>query len=41
MGEKIKSFDVSLDGKWVIATCTTYLLVFTTEMANGKTGFEG
>jgi hypothetical protein len=40
IGEPIKAFDVSLDGKWVIATCSTYLLVFSTEMANGKTGFE-
>jgi len=40
LGEPIKSIDVSLDGKWVLATCKTYLLVVPTELGSGKTGFE-
>jgi hypothetical protein len=31
-GEPIKSIDISLDKKWVLATCTTYLVVIPTEV---------
>jgi len=31
---------MSIDGKWVLATTQTYLLVIPTECKNGSTGFE-
>jgi hypothetical protein len=31
---------MSIDGKWIVATTQTYLLVIDTECASGKTGFE-
>jgi len=40
MGEPINSLDVSNDGKWVLATCQTYLLLIPTECNSGKLGFD-
>ena len=40
-GEAVTSLDVTLDSKWALVTCKSYLLLFNTEMTSGKTGFEG
>mmetsp|Transcript_29780 Transcript_29780/g.28949 ORF Transcript_29780/g.28949 Transcript_29780/m.28949 type:complete len:134 (+) Transcript_29780:179-580(+) len=40
LGEPVKTIDISRDEQWVVATCPEYLLVFGTQMKNGKTGFE-
>ncbi|KAH3761151.1 cytoplasmic protein [Pelomyxa schiedti] len=39
-GEPIKAIDATADGKWLLATCKTYLLVVPTELKSGKLGFE-
>jgi len=39
LGDAIIGVDVSEDGKWVLGTCETYLLVFPTAI-NGKSGFQ-
>ena len=31
---------MSIDGKWIVATTQTYLLLIPTMCENGKTGFE-
>lgn len=36
MGDPIKSVDVSADGKWLLATCQTYLLLIDTTIKEGK-----
>lgn len=40
LGDPIRSVDMSYDGKWVLATTQTYLLLISTVCENGKTGFE-
>lgn len=40
LGEPIKAIDVSLDQKWILATCQTYLLVLPTQNDAGVNGFE-
>lgn len=40
LGDPIKALDMSVDGKWIVATTQTYLLVIPTLCTNGKTGFE-
>lgn len=44
LGEAIIGLDVSADGKWVLATCKTYLLLIDAEQKEGKNagklGFE-
>ena len=40
LGDPIRAIDMSIDGKWVIATTQTYLLLVPTMCDNGKTGFE-
>jgi len=39
-GDPIIGIDVSLDGKWVLATCHKYLIVIPTTASGEKTGFE-
>lgn len=39
LGEGVKAIDTSQDELWILATCTTYLLVIPTECQSGKTGF--
>lgn len=39
MGDPINGIDVSADGKWILASCTTYLLLIDVSQDNGKTGF--
>lgn len=43
LGEEIKGLDVSADGRWVLATCQTYLLLVEVQIKDGKnsgtTGF--
>ncbi|VVT44684.1 uncharacterized protein SAPINGB_P000498 [Magnusiomyces paraingens] len=39
MGDEIIGIDVSADGKWILATCKTYLLLIDAGQENGKTGF--
>lgn len=36
LGDPIKGIDVTKDGKWVIATCKTYLLLIDATIADGK-----
>lgn len=31
---------MSVDGKWIVATTQTYILIVPTECSNGKLGFE-
>lgn len=38
-GDPILGIDVSSDGKWILATCATYLVVIPSE-AEGKNGFQ-
>jgi len=38
-GDPIKGVDVTADGKWVLATCKTYLLIIPTKLGD-STGFE-
>jgi len=40
LGDPIISIEVSRDGKWVLATTRTYLLLVPTMCENGKTGFD-
>jgi hypothetical protein len=40
IGEPIKSIDVSLDNKWVLATSPSYLLVFATDLPYEKNAFN-
>ncbi|CCJ29788.1 unnamed protein product, partial [Pneumocystis jirovecii] len=44
LGEPIIGIDVSADGKWILATCTTYLLLIDSTINEGKNqgklGFE-
>ncbi|KAK9455878.1 VID27 cytoplasmic protein-domain-containing protein [Dipodascopsis uninucleata] len=44
LGEPIIGLDVSADGKWILATCKTYLLLIDATIKNGKNagtlGFE-
>lgn len=39
MGDPIIGIDVSADGKWILATCSTYLLLIDASQEGGKTGF--
>ena len=39
MGEPIKAIDISLDERWILATCQTYILVIPAENSNGDSGF--
>lgn len=39
MGDPIIGLDVSADGRWILATCATYLLLIDASQENGKTGF--
>lgn len=36
MGDPILGIDVTADGRWIVATCKTYLLVIDTLIGNGK-----
>lgn len=36
LGDPIKGIDVTKDGRWVIATCKTYLLLIDTNIEQGK-----
>jgi len=38
-GDPIKGIDVTHDGKWIVATCSTYLLLIKTDDAAGNSGF--
>ena len=40
LGDPIRGIDMSIDGKWIVATTQTYLLLIPTLCENGKTGFE-
>jgi len=40
LGDAIIGLDVTLDGRWVLATCDTYLLLIPTSCKGDKTGFE-
>lgn len=40
LGDPIRAIDMSIDGKWVLATTQTYLLVIPTEVKSGSSGFE-
>ena len=40
LGDPIRGIDMSIDGKWVVATTQTYVMLLPTECSNGKTGFE-
>lgn len=40
LGDQIRAVNMSVDGKWIVATTQTYLLVIPTECESGKTGFE-
>jgi hypothetical protein len=39
LGEPITGLDVSADGRWVLATCRTYLLLIDVQIKDGK--YEG
>jgi VID27 C-terminal WD40-like domain len=39
LGEPITGLDVSADGKWILATCSTYLLLIDVQIKEGK--YEG
>lgn len=39
MGDPITGLDVSADGRWILATCSTYLLLIDALQPTGKTGF--
>lgn len=41
LGEPIKSIDVSLDSKWVVATCDSYLMLIDTSLPNDSNCFQG
>jgi VID27 C-terminal WD40-like domain len=36
LGDSIRGLDVTKDGRWVIATCKTYLLLIDTQIGSGK-----
>lgn len=38
--DPIIGIDVTADGKWILATCRNYLLVASTALERGTTGFE-
>jgi len=38
-GDPILAIDVTADGKWILATCKTYLLVIPTSTSDGRSGF--
>jgi len=38
-GDPIRGIDVTHDGKWIVATCSTYLLLIKTDDAAGNSGF--
>lgn len=40
IGYPIKGVDVSADGKWVVATCKSYLLLIKAEVSEGKSAFR-
>jgi len=39
-GDPIIGIDVTADGKWILATCKTYLLVIPAELPGGQLGFN-
>jgi len=39
-GDPIIGIDVTADGKWILGTCKSYLLVVPTQLEGGVTGFE-
>lgn len=40
LGDAITGMDVTADGRWILATTDTYLLVAPTEMEDGTNGFD-
>jgi len=36
LGDAIRGIDVTKDGRWIIATCKTYLLLIDTQIGSGK-----
>ena len=36
LGEPITGLDVSADGRWILATCSTYLLLIDDQIKQGK-----
>src|SRR5690606_35055048 len=40
LGEAIIGLDISADGKWILATCKTHLLLVDTEQKDGKSAGE-
>ena len=40
LGDPIVGIDVTEDGRWILATCRTYIIVIPTDLPNGNTGFE-
>jgi hypothetical protein len=40
LGDPIIGIDVTEDGRWILATCRTYIIVIPTDLPNGNTGFE-
>jgi len=38
-GDPIKGLDVTHDGKWIVATCSKYLLLIKTDDASGNSGY--
>eukprot|EP00471_Norrisiella_sphaerica_P008361 CAMPEP_0184494166 /NCGR_PEP_ID=MMETSP0113_2-20130426/28036_1 /TAXON_ID=91329 /ORGANISM="Norrisiella sphaerica, Strain BC52" /LENGTH=539 /DNA_ID=CAMNT_0026879803 /DNA_START=12 /DNA_END=1631 /DNA_ORIENTATION=- len=40
LGDKIKGVDTTADGKWVLATCKNYLLLYNVLAQKGHTGFQ-
>eukprot|EP01129_Flabellula_baltica_P006832 TRINITY_DN2606_c0_g1_i1.p1 TRINITY_DN2606_c0_g1~~TRINITY_DN2606_c0_g1_i1.p1 ORF type:complete len:884 (-),score=215.21 TRINITY_DN2606_c0_g1_i1:21-2672(-) len=40
LGDPIIGIDVTFDGKWILATCKSYLLVIPTSMEDGSSGFH-
>jgi hypothetical protein len=35
LGDPIRAIDMSIDGKWILATTQTYILLICTECSNG------
>lgn len=40
LGDSIIGIDVTEDGRWILATCRTYIIVIPTDLPGGSTGFE-
>lgn len=40
MGDEIIGIQTSSDGRWILATCKTYLLLIDASQKDGKTGFQ-